>query len=66
MKAIAIKTNKRAIKYMLAQEGEAFSVWKLCENYAPHCKGGMSQIWRYIERGLTKDAADALFKRRSS
>jgi hypothetical protein len=66
MATIAIKTNKRGIKYGMKQDGESFSVWKLCENYAPHCKGGMSQTWRYVEKGMTREAADKLFNRRAA
>ncbi len=65
-KTLSVKINKRGIKYALAQDGETFSVWKLCENYAPHCKGGMSQTWRYIEKGIPREAADTLFNRRSA
>lgn len=60
------KTNKRGIKYALGNNGQTFSVWKLCENYAPHRKGGMSQTWRYVAKDLTQDAALALFNRRSA
>jgi hypothetical protein len=66
MATIAIKENKRGIKYALSQDGETFSVWKLCENYAPHCKGGMSKTWRYVNRGMDRAAAETLFKRRAA
>jgi hypothetical protein len=65
-KLIETKTNKRGIKYALGTDGNTFSVWKLCENYASHRKGGMSQTWRYIEKGMTQDAAAALFNRRGA
>ena len=65
-KLIQTKTNKRGIQYALGTDGKTFSVWKLCENYAAHRKGGLSQTWRYIEKGMTQDAAAALFNRRGA
>jgi len=66
MKAIKAATNKRGIKYALIADGETFGVCKLCENYAPHCKGGMSKTWRYVEKGMTLEAATVLFNRRAA
>jgi len=60
------KTNKRGIKYALGTDGNTFSVWKLCENYAAHRKGGMSFTWRYVEKNMTQDAAMVLFTRRGA
>lgn len=64
-KAIAVKVNKSGIKYALIAEDCGFAVWKLCENYAPHRKGGMSQTWRVVESKMTREAADKLYSRRS-
>jgi hypothetical protein len=63
-KTIKTAISKRGIKFALTQKGETFGVYKLCENYAAHCKGGMSQTWRYIEIGMTREAAETLFSRR--
>lgn len=65
MNAIANKTNKRGIQYALVQDGDKFGVYKLCENYCRHVKGGMAKAWRYVEKGMTREAAQALFDRRS-
>ncbi len=65
-KLIEVKTNKNGIKYALGTDGLTFSVWKLCENYASHRKGGMSQTWRYVQKSMTQDAAAILFNRRGS
>lgn len=65
-KLIQAQTNKRGIKYALGTDGKTFSVWKLCENYAPHRKGGMSQTWRYVEKNLSQEAANQLFTRRAA
>lgn len=65
-KVIQTKTNKRGIKYALGTDGNTFSVWKLCENYAAHCKGGMSYTWRYVQKDMTQDAAQTLFNRRGA
>lgn len=67
MKAISVKTNKNGVKYALVGEGgETFRVIVERENYAPHCKGGMSKAWLLVEYGMTKDAAEKLFNRRSA
>lgn len=64
-KVIETAVNKSDVKYALTQDGETFGVYVLRENYASHCKGGMSQTWRYVEKDLTKEAAEKLFNRRS-
>lgn len=65
-KLLKRKANKSGVEYALMQDGDTFGVWRLRENYAPHLKGGMSKVWRYIEKGLTREAADNLFNRRSA
>jgi hypothetical protein len=65
-KLIETKTNKRGIKYAFGTDGNTFSVWKLCENYASHCKGGMSYTWRYVQKNMDKDTAQTLFNRRGA
>lgn len=60
-----VKTNSRGIKYALRNDGATSSVWKLCENYASHCKGGMSYTWRFVQKGMDHQAAEVLFTRRS-
>jgi hypothetical protein len=65
-KLIQTKTNKRGIQYALGTDGATFSVWKLCENYAAHRKGGLSQSWRYVQKDMTQEDAAALFNRRGA
>lgn len=65
MKMIERKQNSRGVSYSIQQEGETFGVWKLCGNYCRHAPGGIRYVWRYVERGMTREAAYALFKRRS-
>lgn len=65
MATIKTYTNTRGIKYALVSEGETFGVWKLCENYAAHIRGGIAKTWRYVEKGMTKEAAEKLFNRRT-
>lgn len=66
MKLIAKKENKRGVTYALAQDGETFGVWKLCENYCRNVKGGIAKSWRYVEKGVTLEAAQAIFNRRAA
>lgn len=65
-KLIETKVNKRGVKYALSTDGKTFGVFKLCENYAAHCKGGLSFTWRYVQKGMTLEAAQALFNRRGA
>jgi hypothetical protein len=60
-----VKTNSRGIKYALRNDGSTSCVLKLCENYASHCKGGMSYTWRVVQKGMDHQAAQVLFTRRS-
>ncbi|MDO8415185.1 MAG: hypothetical protein Q7S87_03115 [Agitococcus sp.] len=62
------KTNKRGVRYGIGQDPDtgAWGVWKLCQNYAGHRKGGVSSTWRYIEKDMTQEAAETLFARRSA
>jgi len=60
MKAIKIEANKAGRRYALVRDGENFAVYAECRNYAGHCRGGIATSWRYCEKGLSRDAADAL------
>lgn len=66
MKATATKTNKRGIRYALVQDGETFGVWKLCENYSRHVRGGIERTWRYVQKDMTEADARKLFERRAA
>lgn len=65
MGILARKQNSKGVTYSIQQEGETFGVWKLCENYCRHTRGGIRRVWRYVERGMTRDAAESLFAKRS-
>lgn len=65
MQAIQIKTNSNGIKYALTTDGQTFGVYKLCENYSRHVRGGIAKTWRYVSKNLDRAAADALFARRT-
>lgn len=65
MKAIEVKTNSKGTRYALATDGATFSVYVERENYCRHARGGIAKSWRYVERGMTREAAEALFNRRT-
>ena len=65
MKAIAVKTNRKGIRYALVADGTTFSVYVERENYCRHVRGGIAKSWRYVERGMTREAAETLFNRRT-
>ena len=62
---VSSKTNSKGIKYALCSDGDSYSVYKLCENYCRHSKGGIRRTWRYIEKGMTLEAAKMLYERRT-
>lgn len=69
MKATKIEANQVGKRYALVPEAgafsaprpDAFSVWAECTNYS---SGRYVKQWRYCERGLTREEADALFARK--
>ncbi len=74
MKTVQIKTNKNGIQYgMFAvhtglsadADDVNYAVYKLCENYNRHVKGGIAKTWRYVAKGMSFEDALALFERRS-
>ena len=66
MKTLKTKVSKAGVKFALvAYENGTFGVYKLCQNYAAHCKGGMSSTWRYVQKGMTFEAAEILFEKRA-
>jgi hypothetical protein len=63
------KTNSKGVTYSLqidngslADKEAPYGVWKLCVNYV---RGKDVKTWRYVETGLTLEAAQKLFDRRS-
>lgn len=52
----------------VSQEGYAdrndYMVFKLCENYAGHVRGGIAKTWRYIERDLSLEECKALLSKK--
>lgn len=64
MKAIKIGTNKAGCRFAIVQSGDTFAVYRECQNYAAHVRGGIAKTWRYVERGLALAAAEALFARK--
>ena len=65
-KCLTKKANSRGVVFALVTGPEGFEVWKLAENYASHCKGGLARTWRYLAKGLSETEAKSLFTRRSS
>ncbi|KTR47976.1 hypothetical protein NS303_12720 [Pantoea ananatis] len=61
------KTNKRGTDYQLVKDtkNNTFSVWRKCENYCRHVKGGIKITWRYVEKDMTRLDAETLFKKRT-
>ena len=37
------RKNKKGVIYALVATGSVFEVWKLCENYSRHVKGGIEK-----------------------
>lgn len=65
-KCISKKANSKGTIFALVTGPDGFEVWKLAENYAAHCKGGVARSWRYIQKGLTEATARAMFDKRTA
>lgn len=61
MKALKIEANKAGKRYALVPDADTFGVYAECTNYSA---GRYLKTWRYCEKGLARDAADALFVRK--
>ncbi|KGC37670.1 hypothetical protein [Burkholderia pseudomallei] len=64
--AIERKANAKGVVFALVTDGATWEVWKLCENYNGKVRGGISKTWRYVEKGMTEQAARAMFGRRTA
>ena len=64
MKAVKIGTNKAECRFAIVATEGAFAVYRECCNYAAHVRGGIAKSWRYVEKGMTIEAAEALFARK--
>jgi hypothetical protein len=65
MKAINTKTNSKGIQYALVMDNDKYGVYKLCENYSRHIKGGIAKSWRYVQKNMSFDNANKLFLSRT-
>jgi|MudIll2142460700_1097286.scaffolds.fasta_scaffold1483889_1 hypothetical protein len=61
------KTNSNGVSYCLCFDGESntYAVYKLCENYSRHARGGIVKSWRYVEKQMSQENAKKLFNRRT-
>jgi hypothetical protein len=64
MKALRIGTNKAECRFAIVPTEGSFAVYREAQNYAAHVRGGIAKTWRYVEKGLTLEAAEALFERK--
>ncbi len=42
-----------------------YLIFKLCENYAGHVRGGIAKTWRYIAKDLTLEEAKSLLAKKA-
>ena len=64
-KAIARDTNKKGIRFALVKMVDGtYSVYKECQNYCGHIKGGIKKTWRVVSKGLNRSDAVSLYNRR--
>lgn len=67
MQAVHIGTNKAGCKFAVMRtrsDDYGYGVWRECENYAAHVRGGIAKTWRYCEKEMTLEAARELFERK--
>lgn len=65
-KTIAKKASSTGTLFALVTDGVTYEVWKLCENYSRHVRGGIGRTWRYVAKGLDKQEGESLFNRRTA
>jgi hypothetical protein len=63
--AVKIGENKAGDKIALVRDVDGFKVMRRAANYSRTARGGLAYTWRYIERGMSLEAATALFNRRA-
>ncbi len=64
-KAIAKNTNTVGTVFALVEyENGTYGVYKLCSNYDGNVRGGITKIWRYVEKDLSEETARNLYNRR--
>lgn len=64
MRALKIEANTVGKRYALVDKGGSFAVYAECRNYSPHVLGGVATTWRFCEKGLSREAAEALLSRK--
>ena len=64
MKALKVGANKAGCRFAIISNGATFAVYRECLNYAGHVRGGIAATWRYCEKDMTQDAAEAMFARK--
>lgn len=64
MKALKIEANQAGKRYALVPLRGAFSVWSECRNYDGGVHGGIRTSWRYCQRDMTREEAEALLARK--
>jgi hypothetical protein len=65
MKAQRIVSNTKGTRFALVRDQDgSFSVWRECQNYAAHVRGGIAKTWRYSDRKMTLEAAEAMLARK--
>lgn len=64
MKTLKIAKNQAGVRFGLTERIDGFAVYKECANYAGHVRGGIAYTWRYVEKCMTLEAAEALFAKK--
>ena len=64
MKVTAVGKNKAGKRFAIVPQSGLFAVYAESQNYSSHVPGGIAKTWRYCEKGLSIDAANALFMRK--
>lgn len=63
----AVKTSKGTIFAPgKCQITGKYAIFKLCENYAGHVRGGIAKTWRYTAKDLSLDEAKALLAKKAA
>ena len=56
--------SSKGVLYAPGKDDRGYVVFKLCENYAGHVRGGIAKTWRVVKQELSLTEAMAVMEKR--
>jgi len=64
IKTHKLGANAVGTRFAIIPKGGTFSVWKECQNYASHVRGGLATSWRVCASGLSIQDAESMYNKK--